>query len=162
MDTKGSLTITAGPGRPEIVITREFAAPRDRVFRAFTDPALIPRWWGPRYLSTVVEAMDVRSGGSWRYLQWAKDGKQYGFHGVYHEVTANQRIIDTFEFEGLPERGHVALETTTFEALPGNSTRVTTRSVFQSVADRDGMVQSGMGTGVRDSYERLNELLLTM
>jgi uncharacterized protein YndB with AHSA1/START domain len=81
---------------------------------------------------------------------------------VYHEVTAPERIIDTFEFEGLPEKGHVILETARFETLPGNRTKLVSQAVFQSVADRDGMLQSGMEEGVNDSYDRLDELLEKM
>lgn len=88
-----------------------------------------------------------------------KDGNEYVFHGVNHEVTPPERIIGTFEFEGLPEPGHVSLETATFEELPGGRTRVTSKAVFQSVADRDSMVQSGMEKGVNDSHDRLAELL---
>src|SRR6185436_19715997 len=100
-----------------------------------------------------------RSGGRWRYIHKDKDGNEYGFHGVNHEVMVPERLIGTFEFEGLPEAGHVALETVQFEALPGNRSRITTHSVFQSVSDRDGMIQSGMEHGVVDSHERLEELL---
>jgi uncharacterized protein YndB with AHSA1/START domain len=106
--------------------------------------------------------MDVRSGGLWRFINQDPDGNEYGFHGVYHEVCAPERIIDTFEFEGLPEAGHVCLETLTLEALPGGRTRLTAQSVFQSVADRDGALQSGMEEGLNDSYARLTELLETM
>ena len=79
-----------------------------------------------------------------------------------HEVLPPERIIDTFEFEGLPETGHVILETAKFEALPGNRTKLTSQSVFQSVEDRDRMMQSGMEEGVNESYERLDELLEKM
>lgn len=145
-----------------MLITREFDAPRELVFQAFTDPELVPQWWGPRRLSTLVEKMDVRAGGQWRFINQDPDGNEYGFHGVYHEVCAPERIIDTFEFEGLPEAGHVCLETLTLEALPGGRTRLTAQSVFQSVADRDGALQSGMEEGLNDSYARLTELLETM
>ena len=151
--------ILAEPGKQEILITREFDAPRELVFKACTDPKLIPQWWGPRYLSTEVDKMDVRPGGQWRFLNRDAAGNEYAFHGVYHEVLAPERIIDTFEFEGLPERGHVTLETMKLEELPGGRTRLTIQSVFQSVADRDGMLQSGMEEGVNDTYERLEELL---
>src|SRR5579871_6386913 len=134
-------TVTAEPGKQEMTITREFDAPRELVFRAITDPELLPQWWGPRYLSTKIDKMDVRSGGQWRYIQRDEQGNEYGFHGVYHEVLAPERIIDTFEFEGLPETGHVALETMMLEALPGGRTRLTTQSVFQSLADRDGALE---------------------
>ncbi len=152
-------TVTAEPGKQEMTITREFDAPRELVFRAITDPELLPQWWGPRYLSTKIDKMDVRSGGQWRYIQRDEQGNEYGFHGVYHEVLAPERIIDTFEFEGLPETGHVALETMMLEALPGGRTRLTTQSVFQSLADRDGALQSGMESGINETYDRLEELL---
>lgn len=152
-------TITAKPGMQEVVITREFDAPRELVFKAFTDPKLYVQWLGPRELTMTLERFEPRNGGSWRYIHKDKAGNAYGFHGVNHEVTAPERIIGTFEFEGLPDKGHVALETARFEALPGNRTRLTAQSVFQSVADRDGMLQSGMERGVNDSHERLDELL---
>lgn len=152
-------TIHAEPGKQEILITREFDAPRELVFKVCTDPKLIPQWWGPRYLSTEVDRMDVRPGGQWRFINRDAGGNEYAFHGVYHEVLAPERIIDTFEFEGLPETGHVTLETMKLEALPGGRTRLTTQSVFQSVADRDATLQSGMEEGVRETYDRFAELL---
>lgn len=155
-------TITAKPGKQEILVTREFDAPRELVFKAFTDSTLIPQWWGPRSLSTEVDTIDVRPGGQWRFINRDAEGKEYAFHGVYHEILAPRRIIDTFEFEGLPETGHVTLETIRLEELPGGRTRLIVQSVFQSVADRDGMLQSGMEEGLDDTYDRLAELLKTM
>ncbi len=152
-------TILAEPGKQEILITREFDAPRELVFKACTDPKLVPQWWGPRNLSTEVDKMDVRPGGQWRFINRDAEGKAYAFHGVYHEVLAPERIIDTFEFEGLAETGHVTLETMKLEALPAGRTKLIAQSVFQSVADRDGMLQSGMEAGVKETYERLAELL---
>lgn len=158
--TKHNQTIiTAEPGRQELFITREFDAPRELLFRAFTDPELLAQWLGPRDLTLEVEAFEPRDGGAWRYINKDTNGNEYGFHGVFHEVTAPERIIQTFEFEGLPEKGHVILDTALFETLPGNRTRITTQSVYRSVADRDGMVQSGMEVGVNDGYERLDDLL---
>jgi uncharacterized protein YndB with AHSA1/START domain len=154
--------ITAEPGKQEILITREFDAPRELVFKAFTEPELLSQWWGPSYLSTLVDTMDVRPGGQWRFINRDAQGKEYAFHGVYHEILAPERIIDTFEFEGLPQTGHVSLETLTLEELPGGRTRLTSQSVFRSVADRDGMLQSGMEEGVNESYDRLAELLKKM
>ncbi|GAC1425105.1 MAG: SRPBCC family protein [Ktedonobacteraceae bacterium] len=160
--TAKATTLLAEPGKQEIVITREFDAPRELVFKACTDPKLIPQWWGPRYLSTEVDKMDVRPGGQWRFLNRDAEGNEFAFHGVYHEVLAPERIIDTFEFEGLPETGHVTLETMKLEVLPGGRTRLTIQSVFQSVADRDGMLQTDMEVGVNDTYDRLAELLKKM
>ena len=162
MANTNKTTIIAEPGKQEMRIMREFDAPRELVFQAFTDPQLYVQWLGPRRLTTMLDTFEPRSGGRWRYLQKDQSGNQFGFHGVYHEVRAPELIIDTFEFEGLPEAGHVALETLTLEALPGGRTRLTAQSVFQSVADRDGALQSGMEEGVSDSYERLTELLETM
>ena len=157
--SKNKTTIHAEPGKQELFITREFDAPRELVFKAHTDPDLYVRWLGPRDLSTTLETFEPVSGGRWRFIQKDKDGNEFGFHGVNHDVTAPERIIGTFEFEGLAEPGHVILETTKFEALPGGRTRVITHSVYQSVEDRDGMVQSGMESGVVQGYERLDEIL---
>ena len=161
MPTKKT-TITAEPGKQEILVTREFDAPRELVFKAFTDSTLIPQWWGPRSLSTEVDTIEVRPGGQWRFINRDAEGKEYAFHGVYHEILSPERIIDTFEFEGLPETGHVTLETMRLEELPGRRTRLIVQSVFQSVADRDGMLQSGMEEGLDDTYDRLAELLKKM
>ncbi len=160
--TVKTTAVLAEPGKQEILITREFDAPRELVFKAFTDPTLVPQWWGPRNLSTEVDKMDLRPGGQWRFLNRDAEGNEYAFHGVYHEILAPERIIDTFEFEGLPETGHVTLETMKLEALPGGRTKLTAQSVFQSVADRDGMLQSGMEEGINESYDRLAELMKKM
>ena len=154
--------MVAEPGKQELVVTREFDAPRELVFKAFTDPKLLVQWLGPRGLTMRLETFEPRNGGSWRYIHADKDGNEYGFHGVIHEVAAPERIIQTFEFEGLPEIGHVTLDTMRLEELPGERTRVTIQSVFQSIADRDGMVQAGMEQGVNEGYERLDELLANM
>jgi uncharacterized protein YndB with AHSA1/START domain len=151
--------ITAEPGKQELLITRGFDAPRELVFKGYTDPELYVQWLGPRRLKMTLEKFEPTNGGSWRYIHRDENGNEYAFHGVHHEVTRPERIISTFEFEGLPEPGHVSLETATFEELPGGKTWVTTKAVFQSVADRDGMLQSGMEKGVNDSHDRLDELL---
>ena len=156
---KNKTTIVAEPGKQELFITREFDAPRELVFKAHTDPELYAQWLGPRDLTTTFEIFEPVSGGRYRFIQTDKDGNAFAFHGVTHEVTAPERIIGTFEFEGLPEAGHVILETTKFESLPGNRTRLTAQSVFQSVEDRDGMIQAGMEHGVVAGYEQLDEVL---
>src|SRR3984893_13196038 len=159
MANKNKTTIIAEPGKQEMLITREFDAPRELVFQAFTDPELYVQWLGPSRLAMMLDKFEPTSGGRWRYIQKDQSGNEFGFHGVYHEVLAPERIIDTFEFEGLPEKGHVALETLTLEELPGGRTRLTAQSVFQSVADRDAALQSGMEEGVKDTYNRLEELI---
>lgn len=158
MTAQNKTMITAEPGKQEIFITREFDAPRELVYKAFTDPELIPRWLGPRELTLKIDKYEMREGGYWRFVHADPAGNEFGFHGVTHELAAPERIIRTFEFEGLPERGHVVLETAEFEALADGRTRLTTQSVFRSVADRDGMVQSGMERGVMDSHDRLDEI----
>jgi uncharacterized protein YndB with AHSA1/START domain len=110
-------------------------------------------------MTMTISKWESKNGGSWEYTHTDKNGNKFSFHGVCHELRAPERIIQTFEFDGLPEKGHVAMETARFESLPGNRTRVITQSVFQSVADRDGMVKSGMEYGVRESHEKLDELL---
>ena len=153
-------TIIAEPGKQEIVMTREFDAPRELVFKAYVDPEIYQRWLGPRRLKMKLETFEPRIGGVYRYIHIDTDGSEYAFHGVFHEVSAPERIVCTFEYEGLPEPGHVELNATTFEALPGGRTRLTARAIYLSVADRDGQLQDGMETGVNDSYERLDELLV--
>lgn len=158
MSAKNKTTITAEPGRQELFITREFDAPRALVFRAHVDPDLYGRWLGPRGYEMKLEAFEPVSGGRYRYIHRGPDGNEYGFHGVFHEM-AEDLMIQTFEFEGLPERGHVVLDTMRLEELPGDRTRITIQSVYQSVEDRDGMIQAGMERGVSEGYERLDEVL---
>lgn len=159
---KNKTVITAEPGKQELFVIREFDAPRELVFKAHTDPELYARWLGPHGLITTFETFEPVSGGRWRFIQRDQDGNEFSFRGVTHEVLAPERIIGTFEFEGLPESGHVLLETTRFEVLPGGRTRITAHSVFQSVEDRDGMVAAGMESGVVDGYERLDEILANL
>jgi uncharacterized protein YndB with AHSA1/START domain len=155
---KNQTTITAEPGKQELFITREFDAPSELVFKAHTDPGLYVQWLGPRGYEMTLETFEPHSGGRYRYIHQDQDGNEYGFHGVFHEIS-EELMIQTFEFEGLPEKGHVTLDTMRLEKLPGDRTRITIQSVFQSVADRDGMVQSGMERGVNEGYARLDDLL---
>ena len=159
MAANNKTEIIVEPGKQELFIKREFEAPRELVFKAFTDPDLISQWLNPCNMTMKIEKHESQAGGSYRYMHIDPQGNEYGFHGVSHEMLVPERLIRTFEFEGLPESGHVALETARFEALPGDRTRVVIQSVFQSVADRDGMVQSGMEYGVNDAHKLLDELL---
>ena len=158
MATKNETIIKAEPGRQELFIIREFEAQRELVFKAFTTPEIVVKWLGPRDMTLRIDHYDARSSGSYRYISIDPKGNEYAFHGVIHEVAAPDRVIQTFEFEGLPERGHVSFETARFEALPDERTRVVIQSVFQSVGDRDSMICSGMERGVVDSHARLDEL----
>ncbi len=162
MTSKNKTIITAEPGKQEVFITREFDAPRELVFRTHTDPDLYAQWLGPRGLTTTFEVFEPVSGGRWQFTQKDDAGNEYAFHGVNHEVKAPERIIGTFEYDGLPESGHVILETAVFEELPNGRTRIKSQSVYQSVADRDGMIESGMEYGVNEGYERLDEILAGM
>jgi len=152
----GGATSVTTPSDREIVTERVFDAPRERVYAAFTDPELIPEWWGPRKTTTTVDVMDVRPGGAWRFVCANPDGSEDGFRGTYREVSAPERVVQTFEWEGMP--GHVIVETATFEDL-GGQTKVTTNSLFHTTEERDGMLASGMEGGLVESHERLDELL---
>lgn len=158
MSTNNQTTITVKPGQQDLFITREFDAPRELVFKAFTDPDLYVQWLGPRGYKMKLETFEPQSGGRYRYIHTDTAGNDYGFHGVFHEMTP-ERMVQTFEFEGMPEPGHVSLDSMQLESLPGDRTKITIHSVFQSVADRDGMVESGMERGVNEGYERLDEVL---
>jgi uncharacterized protein YndB with AHSA1/START domain len=147
--------VTVEPGRHDIIITRTFDAPRDLVFKTMTDPKAIPNWWGPRQYTTEVDQMDARSGGAWRFINRDADGNEFGFHGVYHDLVPGERIIQTFEWEGLP--GHVSLETSTLEEA-GGKTLMSNLAVFQTIEDRDGMA-SAMGDGASETFDRLAELV---
>ena len=144
------------PSEREVVITRIFDAPREKVFSASTDPDLIPQWWGPERFTTTVEKMDVRPGGAWRFIQHDREGNAFAFHGIYREVVPAEREVHTFEFEGMP--GHVLLETSVFEDLDGR-TKLSVTDLFQTVEDRDGMFLSGMKEGSTESMNRLEKLL---
>ncbi|NUW33327.1 SRPBCC family protein [Nonomuraea sp. SMC257] len=147
--------ITARPGTPFIDIVREFEATPVQVFRAWTDPELLPRWLGPSGTTTTVLEYDAVTGGRYSYVH--RDGSgRHGFRGVFHTVEAGERIVQTFQYDGWPDQ--VSLETLTFEDL-GGRTRVHTHAVFGSVESRDAMIESGMEHGVRDSMTRLDTLL---
>lgn len=155
-ERRNETQIVADPALPTIVITREFDAPPERVFRAYTDPELVIQWLGPRRLTMRIDEYDARNGGSYRYVHSGEDGAEYAFHGVFHEVRPSDRIVQTFTFEGVPDS--ISLETVMFEDLDGR-TRVTTQSLVDSIETRDAVVASGMEHGVRESYERLDTLL---
>jgi len=151
--------ITAPEGSCQIIITRTFDAPREKVWKAWTSPELLMQWQGPRGYETEIETYDMRPGGSYRYIQTDPDGNSYSFRGVIHGMYGQEKIVQTFEYEGLPEPGHVAMDTLILTETEDGKTKATVYSVFQTPEDRDGMVQSGMEKGVVEGYERLDELL---
>ncbi len=143
------------PADREIRVEREFDAPREAVFAALIDPELVCQWWGPLGSSTRVDRFDTRNGGDWRVVI-TSDGREQGFRGTFREITPPERIVRTFEWEGMP--GHVLVETATLEQLDGG-TRLVVTSLFHTSAERDGMLASGMERGTNDSYNRLEQLL---
>jgi uncharacterized protein YndB with AHSA1/START domain len=145
----------AARGDRETVIERVFDAPREAVWEAFTTPALVAQWWG-RGNELVIEELDLRPGGRWRFVEHADDGV-YGFEGSYREVTAPERLVYTFAWDGMS--GHEIVDTTTFEDLGDGRTKVVSHSLFESTEERDGMLGLGMETGLAQSYAALDRLL---
>ena len=148
--------ISAPEGVPFIDVRREFDAPRDLVFRAFTEPDLLVQWMGPAKYEMIIDTYDVRAGGSWRFVNRDADGNEWGFHGVFHGDPSPDGFTQTFEFEGAP--GHVSLDRLTLEERDGR-TIVRTHSTFQSIEARDAMVEGGMADGMTEGFQRLEALL---
>jgi uncharacterized protein YndB with AHSA1/START domain len=156
MTSTNDTEITVDQKVPLVRITREFDASPEKVFRAHTDPELVVQWLGPRGLTMRIDHYDCHTGGSYRYVH-ASDGDEYGFHGTFHEVRPAELIVQTFTFEGVPDG--VALEKLIFEDLGDGRTRLVATSLVDSFEDRDAFVASGMELGVREGYERLDEVL---
>jgi uncharacterized protein YndB with AHSA1/START domain len=148
--------LMAEPGKPITILTRVFDAPRSLVYDAYTNPKHIEKWWGRRNMKTVVEKMDVRPGGAWRYVQYAPDGKEFAFRGEYREIVPQERIVSTFEYE--PMAGHIIFNTALFEDFEGK-TKVTVTSLYQSMEDREGMLRAGMEVGANESWDMLDDLV---
>jgi uncharacterized protein YndB with AHSA1/START domain len=155
-DRTNETKITVDPDVPLVRLTREFDAPPEKVFRAHVDPELFSQWNGPRGTEMKVDYFDCRTGGAYRYVI-TREAFEAGFHGSFHDVRANELIVQTFTFEGVPDG--VALERLVFEPLGGGRTRLVATSLVDSFADRDAFVASGMEDGIREGYERLDELL---
>lgn len=150
----GTSTVITPTDR-EIRAERVFNAPRERVWQAFTDPELIVQWWG-RGNELVIERMEVERGGHWRYVEHAPDGV-HGFEGRYREVTPPERLVQTFEWDGMP--GYVEVTTVIFEDLGEGRTKVVTTALFHTTEERDGMLSSGMEQGLNQSYAALDGVL---
>jgi len=144
-------------GTHAIRTERELNAPRDLVFRAYTEPDLLTRWLGPRRYTMEIDRYEVGDGGRYRYVHRDEQGNEHAFRGVFHGDPTPDAMVQTFEWEGLP--GHVSLDRAVLEEIDGGRTVVRTVSVFQSEADRDGMWDSGMADGMGEAYGRLEELL---
>jgi uncharacterized protein YndB with AHSA1/START domain len=148
----------ATPSEREIVASRVFDAPRAIVWRAFTEPDHLARWWG-RGHKLDVERMEVKRGGHWRFVEHAPDGT-HGFEGRYREVTPPERLAMTFDWDGRP--GHVSVTTITFEDLGDGRTRVVTHALFFTAEECAGMRDAGMEEGMNQSYAALDGLLQTL
>ncbi|MFJ8471170.1 SRPBCC family protein [Kitasatospora sp. NPDC094011] len=149
--------IEADPTLPTIRIVREFDAPQQRVFRAWTEPELVARWLGPEDLDMKIEDWEARTGGHYRYTMH-RDGLQVAaFYGSFHEVRPATRLVQTFTFEGVPDG--VSLDTASFEPVGEGRTRVTVLSVVDGLAARDAILASGMERGVVEGYRKLDALL---
>lgn len=148
--------IIAEPAVPQVIVTREFAAPRELLFRAYVDPDLLVQWAGPLGLTMTIDHFDLRHGGTWRYVSSDAHGNEYSFHGVFHGTPSLDGIVETVEFDGMP--GHVCMDTVTFTER-GNTTVLTQNTVFQTVADRDEALQSNFADGINVSMKRLEQLL---
>jgi uncharacterized protein YndB with AHSA1/START domain len=155
--TAGGITLVAEPGSALITTERVINGPRDLVFRCYQDPELVKQWMGPRRLTCTMERWDFRHGGAWAFTQTDTDGSEYAFRGTFHGDPTPEQLVQTFEFLGYP--GHVSLDTLHLVDLGDGRTLIRTMSAFQSVEDRDGMLASGMTTGMDEGYERLEALV---
>jgi len=156
--TKPERATVTTPTDRLIHVERIVNATRDRVWRAFTDPKLVAQWWGGGSKLTI-ERDEVEKGGHWRYVGESEKYGKHGFEGRYREVTPQERIVRSFEWDGMP--GYVLIESMTFEDLGDGRTKVMSDSLFHTTEERDGMLES-MGTGMDESYEALDRLLATM
>jgi uncharacterized protein YndB with AHSA1/START domain len=156
MGGSGSKLEVTTPSDREIVMTRVFDAPRDLVFEAHSSCEHMSSWWGPRKYEVGSCEMDFRPGGAWRIVHRGPEGEEHGFRGEFREIVRPERIVWTFEYEGMP--GHVSVQTVTFEEHDGKTTLIAT-AVFDTVEDRDGMLQSGMEEGAAETWDRLAEYL---
>jgi uncharacterized protein YndB with AHSA1/START domain len=149
-----SLNLTT-PADREIRTERIFNAPRERVWKALTDPKLVAQWWG-RGNKVVVEKFEFERGGHWRFVEHSPEGS-HGFEGRYREIKPQERVVQTFEWDGMP--GHVIVETMTLEDLGDGRTKLVNLSLFHTTEERDGMLHSGMADGMAESYAALDKLL---
>jgi uncharacterized protein YndB with AHSA1/START domain len=156
--SSGKATVTL-PADTQILITREFDAPRHLVYRAWTTPELVKRWWsGQRGETTSVE-IDLRVGGTWRYVMVADGGFEVAFHGEYREIVPNERIISTEVYEGMPDAA--ALNTLTFTEADGRTT-LTILVEHQSREHRDGHINSGMEGGMQEAMDLLEQVAVSL
>jgi len=164
MTTSGTATVTL-PTDEQILITREFEAPKHLVYRAWTTPELVRRWWNARRGEVTVAEIDLRVGGQWRYVLVAEEGFEVGFHGEYREIVPNERIVSTEVYEGLPdgvsEEEGATLNTATFTETDGRTTLTILVQAANKVS-RDAIIDSGMEAGMQDAMDLLEEVALSL
>ncbi len=147
------------PADDQILITREFDAPKHLVYKAYTTPELVKRWWHANRGRVTVAEIDLRVGGKWRYAMVTEDGAEVAFHGEYREIVPNERIVSTEVYEGAP--GAAALNTITFDEDDGRTT-LTVLTEFPSKQSRDAALDSGMEAGMEDAYDLLEEVAVSL
>ena len=141
----------------EVKSERIYNASAKRLFEAHTDPKQIVEWWGPNGYKTVVDTLELKVGGNWRFIQTDLDGKEHAFRGTFKEIDEPSKIVRTFEYE--PMAGHVLVETVSFEEQPDGRTKQTTTAHYENIEDLNGMVQMGMEKGQTEGLERLAQLV---
>jgi uncharacterized protein YndB with AHSA1/START domain len=161
--SSGTATVTL-PTDEQILISREFDAPRHLVYRAWTTPELVKRWWNAKRGEVTIAEIDLRVGGRWRYVMVTEDGIEVGFHGEYREIVPNERIVSTEVFEGIPsgegpEQG--TLNTATFTEADGRTT-LTILVEAPSKEVRDAIIDSGMEAGMQDAMDLLEEVAVSL
>jgi uncharacterized protein YndB with AHSA1/START domain len=149
------------PSDTEILMVREFDAPRHLVYKAYTTPELVKRWWAGRRGNVTLVEIDLRVGGQWRYVMTANEGFEVAFHGEYHEIVANEKLVNTEVFEGAPEGG-AALVTCTFEELQDGRTRLSMLTSVDSKEIRDMIIGTGMESGAQEGLDILEELAIEL
>ena len=155
--TSGTAKVTL-PSETQILITREFDAPKHLVYKAWTTPELVKRWWHANRGEVTVVEIDLRVGGTWRYVMIADDGFEVGFHGEYREIVPNERLVSTEAYEGIPDAdAHAALDTLTLTETEGR-TRLTVLVEHPTKEGRDAHIESGMEGGMQDALDLLEEV----
>jgi uncharacterized protein YndB with AHSA1/START domain len=160
MASSGTATVTL-PADDQILITREFDAPKHLVYKAWTTPELVKRWWNAKRGEVTVAEIDLRVGGAWRYVMVADGGQEVAFHGEYREIVPNERIVSTEVYEGVPDPGEGTLNTLTLTEVDGRTT-LTVLVQAPSKEVRDAIIDSGMEAGMQDAMDLLEEVAISL
>jgi uncharacterized protein YndB with AHSA1/START domain len=158
MTSSGSAKVTL-PTDTQILITREFDAPKHLVYKAWTTPELVKRWWNAKRGEVTIADIDLRVGGTWRWVMVTDEGFEVAFHGEYRELVPNERIVTTEVYEGMPDAA--ALNTLTFTEEDGRTT-ITLLVDHASKEHRDGHINSGMEAGMQDAMDLLEQVAISL